>query len=161
MRRICRLSPDSKLKHGGWMRMILPIALLFASCSQQPADPSIPTGVFAGEGSGDRLCIAGEPGNYRGGLIIFGKGDVNCSATGRLEVKAANIALVPRGEGDCRIPLSIEGGVVRIGQVPAACSYYCGPGVMLAGNAFPLAGKAQTRDGSPATAVDLAGDPLC
>jgi hypothetical protein len=143
------------------MRLILPIALLLASCSQQPTEPSITTGVFAGEGARDRLCIAGEPGNYRGGLIIFGKGDVNCSAMGRVEIKAANIALVPRGEGDCRIPLLIDGGVIRIGQVPAACSYYCGPGAKLPGNAFPLASQAQTRDGSAAKAVDLAGDPLC
>ena len=147
------------------MRRFVPFALLLAACSQQPTDPSITTGVFAGEGSGDRLCIAGEPGNYRGGLIIFGQGigqgNVNCSATGRVEVTAGNISLVPRGEGDCRIPLLIENGVIRIGEVPAACSYYCGPGAKLPGNAFPLSGQAQTRDGSPATAVDLAGDPLC
>ena len=143
------------------MRRILPIALLIASCSQQPADPSIATGVFAGQGSRDRLCIAGEPGNYRGGLIIFGEGNVNCSATGRIEGKSANIVLVPRGEGDCRIPLLIDGDAIRIGQVPAACSYYCGPGAKLSGNAFPLVSAAQTRDGSPAKLVDLAGDPLC
>ena len=143
------------------MKPILPLALLLAACSQQPAEPTLTTGVFAGKGSGDRLCIAGEPGNYRGGLIVFGDGDVNCSASGRIEVADATLALVPRGEGECRIPLSIDGGAIRIGQVPAACSYYCGPGATLSGNAFSLASQAQTRDGSPAKAVDLAGDPLC
>jgi hypothetical protein len=145
------------------MRSILLMALVLASCSQaqQPAEPSIPTGVFAGQGSGDRLCIAGEAGHYRAGLIIYGKGAVNCSAVGRIEGEGTNMALVPRGEGDCRIPLSIDGDMMRIGTVPAACSYYCGPGAKLAGNAFSLANPAQTRDGSPAIAVDLAGDPLC
>ena len=135
------------------MRLILPLALLLAACSQQPAEPSLTTGTFAGDGR-DRLCLAGEPGNYRAGLITFGEGDANCSASGRIEIQGGQLALVPRGEGDCRIPLEIEGNVVRIGQVPAACSYYCGPGAA-------MAGKAYNRTDMSATAVDLAGDPLC
>ena len=135
------------------MRPILPLALLLAACSQQPADPSLTTGTFAGEGR-DRLCIAGEPGNYRGGLIAFGSGDINCSASGRIEEEGGQLALVPRGEGACRISLSIEGNIVRVGQVPAACSYYCGPGASLAGKSF-------NRSDMGSKAVDLAGDPLC
>ena len=135
------------------MRPILPFALLLAACSKQPAEPSLITGTFTGEGR-DRLCLAGEPGNYRGGLIAFGKGDANCSASGRIEIQDGQVALVPRGEGDCRIPLAIEGNVVRIGQVPAACSYYCGPGAA-------MDGKAYNRTNMGAAAVDLAGDPLC
>jgi hypothetical protein len=134
------------------MRPILPLAMLLAACSQQPAAPSLTTGTFAGEGR-DRLCIAGEPGNYRAGLIAFGPGDVNCSASGRIETEGG-LALVPRGEGDCRIPLTIEGNAIRIGQVPAACSYYCGPGAS-------MAGKTYNRADMGARAVDVAGDPLC
>ena len=135
------------------MRPLLPLALLLAACSQQPAETSIATGTFAGEGR-DRLCLAGEPGNYRGGLIAFGAGDVNCSASGRIETTGGSFALVPRGEGACRIPLTIAGNSVRIGQVPPACSYYCGPGATMAGKAF-------NRADMGAKVTDLAGDPLC
>jgi len=136
------------------MRAILPFFILLAACSQDQApSPSIATGNFGGEGR-DRLCIAGEPGNYRGGLIVFGAGDVNCSASGKVEAKGGQVSLIPRGEGACQIPIFIEGEVVRIGEVPAACSYYCGPQASMAGKTFK-------RAGASSTATDLAGDPLC
>ena len=135
------------------MRPVLPLALLLTACSQQPAEPSLTTGTFAGEGR-DRLCMAGEPGNYRAGLIAYGAGDSNCSASGRIELEGNTASLIPRGEGACRIPLTIDGNSVRIGQVPPACSYYCGPGAQMGGKAF-------NRADMGATAVDLAGDPLC
>jgi hypothetical protein len=135
------------------MRSILILALLLAACSKQPAEPSVSIGTFAGQGR-DRLCIAGEPGKYRAGLTAYGEGNVNCSASGRLEHREDGWALVPRGEGDCRIPVAIDGKVVRIGQVLAACAYYCGPGAAMAGKSFSQADM-------DAKAVDLAGDPLC
>ena len=135
------------------MRPVLPIALLLAACSQQPAEPSLATGNFAGQGR-DRLCIAGEAGNYRAGLIAFGPGDVNCSAAGRVELADDQVVLVPRGEGGCRIPLTIDGNSVRVGEVPAACAYYCGPGASMAGKTYNRADM-----GAPAT--DLADDALC
>lgn len=128
--------------------------MLLAACSQeQEPAPSIATGTFAGEAR-DRLCIAGEAGNYRAGLITFAADDVNCSASGRVEVQDGQITLVPRGEGACRIPLTIEGNTVRIGELPGACSYYCGPGATMAGISF-------NRANMGATVVDIAGDPLC
>lgn len=135
------------------MRRFLPWTLLLAACSQQPAEPSLTTGTFAGNGR-DRLCIAGDPGNYRGGLITYGEGDSNCSASGSIETEAGEFALIPRGEGPCRIGLVIEGDVVRIAEIPAACSYYCGPGVRMDGKSF-------RRAESSGAAVDLAGTPLC
>ena len=136
------------------MRRLLLLPLLLSACSQQPEPaPSVATGTFAGEGR-DRLCIAGEPGSYRGGVTAFGAGDINCSASGKIEMQAGQFFLVPRGEGDCRIPMTIEGNIVRIGDVPAACSYYCGPGASLAGRTF-------NRAEMGSKAVDLAGDPLC
>ena len=135
------------------MRKILPFALLLAACSDQSADPRLATGTFAGEGR-DRLCLAGEPGNYRGGLIAFGEGDVNCSASGKIEIQGDQLALVPSGEGECRIPLTVEGNLVRVGEVPASCSYYCGPGAT-------LSGKRYNRSDMGAAVTDLAGDALC
>ena len=136
------------------MRSLLPCIMLLAACSKEQASaPSISPGNSTGEGR-DRLCIAGEAGNYRGGLIAFGAGEVNCSASGKIESENGQISLLPRGEGGCRIPISIEGDTARIGEIPAACSYYCGPGASMAGKSF-------NRSGAGATATDLAGDPLC
>ena len=135
------------------MRRILLLVPLLAACSQEPSQLSLTTGTFAGDGR-DRLCIAGEPGTYRAGLIAYGQGNANCSAAGRLEKAASGWALVPRGEGDCRIPVEIDTNVVRIGEPPAACSYYCGPGAS-------LAAKTYNRADMGAKVVDFAGDPLC
>jgi hypothetical protein len=135
------------------MRPIFLLALLLAACSQQPAVPTLATGEFAGEGR-DRLCLAGEPGSYRAGLISYTTGEVNCSASGRIEGSGSNWTLFPKGEGECRIPLVIDGNSVRIGQVPATCSYYCGPGAAMAGKSFN-----RTDMGSKTT--DLGGEPLC
>jgi hypothetical protein len=135
------------------MKRIFLILPLLAACSQEPTEPSVATGTFVGEGR-DRLCIAGVPGAYRAGLIAYGQGDSNCSASGRLEPAGASWVLVPKGEGDCRIPVEMDGDSVRIGQPPAACAYYCGPGALLAGKGF-------NRADMGAKAVDIAGDPLC
>ena len=135
------------------MRTIIPVALLLASCSQQAENPSIPVGTYAGQGR-DRLCIAGEGGNYRAGLIAFGQGNTNCAASGRVMAEGGRYVLIPRGEGPCRIPLEIENNVVRVGQPPVACSYYCGPGA-------DMAGKIYSKADMGAKAVDFAGDPLC
>jgi hypothetical protein len=135
------------------MSRTLIFVLLLAACSQDEAKPSLATGTFAGEGR-DRLCIAGEPGAYRAGLIAYGQDNVNCMAAGRLQRAGAGWALIPTGEGDCRIPLSIDGNAIRIGQPQAACSYYCGPGVSMAARTYD-------RTDTAANATDLAGDPLC
>ena len=129
------------------------MALLLAACSQQAQNPSIPTGTYAGQGR-DQLCIAGDAGGYRAGLIAYGQGDVNCSAAGKLETAGSDWILIPKGEGPCRIPIEIQGNVVRVGQPPAACAYYCGPGATMAGRHY-------NRSDLGAKAVDLGGDPLC
>ena len=128
--------------------------LLLAACSGEAELPSLVTGEFAGHGR-DRLCIAGDKGNYRAGVIAYAPtGDANCSASGRLEPAGSGWALLPPGEGPCRIPLAIEGNSVRVGDLTEACSYYCGPGASMSGKAF-------NRADMGAKAVDLAGDPLC
>src|SRR5512139_1608445 len=135
------------------MKQLFPMLLILGACSQRTADQALTTGTFAGEGR-DRLCIAGEPGSYRGGLVVYGEGDINCSASGSIDTQGGKMALVPRGETSCSIPVAIEGNTVRVGEVPASCSYYCGPGASLAGKSF-------SRSDTASKAVDLAGDPLC
>ncbi|HVF37643.1 MAG TPA: hypothetical protein VNA29_06840 [Sphingomicrobium sp.] len=134
------------------MRAVIFIALSIAACSPEPTPPSLATGTFAGE-IRDQLCLAGEPGAYRAGLIVYGEADANCSASGRLDRSGNGWVLIPRGEGECRIPMEITGNIIRIGEPPAACSYYCGPNARMAGKNF-------TRTDVGA-AVDLTGDPLC
>jgi len=139
------------------MHKAILLIFLLSACRQEPAAPApaLATGSFAGDGR-DRLCLAGTAGSLRAGFIVFGDGDTNCSAAGRLERRGADWALTPRGEGEggCAIPLSIAGGVVTIGTAGDSCAYYCGPGARLAGKRFSL-----DRRAPPAT--DLAGDPLC
>ena len=132
---------------------------LLAACSSESAEPVLAAGLFVGEGR-DALCIAGTGSAQRAGFIVYGAGPENCSVRGRVAYDGGKWALVPSGEGECRIPLDVGGGRVSLGPAPAACAYYCGPGVAFAGKAFSRvdpSNAAATR----APMTDLAGDPLC
>jgi hypothetical protein len=142
------------------MRMILPLVALLAACSQESAPTGVSPGLFAGEGR-DALCIAGEPGNQRAGFIAYGDGETNCSARGRIEVEGGGFALVPQGEGDCRIPLTQSQTGVTLGKAPASCSYYCGPGAGFEGKSFRRASPGDEGAARTNPMVDFAGDPLC
>ena len=136
------------------MRCLLPLLMLaVASCSGPSVDPGTQSGSFRGAGR-DRLCIAGEGESRRVGVISYGKGDANCSAAGTLTKAGAEYALVPQGEGACRIGLSISGDTVKVMSVAGACAYYCAPDAALAGKVF-------RRDAAAKPVTDFAGDPLC
>ena len=135
------------------MRCFLFAVLCLAGCSQEAAAPELAIGTYVGEGR-SQLCIAGKGAEQRAGVISYGAGDANCSASGRLTRVGADWMLIPRGEGDCRIPFSARGNQVRIGVVPGSCAYYCGPGAALANRRFAL----QPNAGE---AADAFGDPLC
>jgi hypothetical protein len=162
---ICRLSLQLRFKHGAAMRF-LPSAVVFlalmllAACSNDPAEPVLAAGLFAGEGR-DALCIAGTGAEQRAGFIAYGIGEENCSARGRIEHEGGKWALVPSGENECRFPLEVSEGRISLGQGPASCSYYCGPGAAFAGKSFRRVdpGDATAAGRNPMT--DLAGDPLC
>jgi hypothetical protein len=132
--------------------LILPL-LSLAGCSPgSPAGP--PPGLLAGAGK-DRLCIAGAGEGARAGVIAYAAdGAANCSLSGTLQSRDGHLTLTPKGEGACQIPLTLAGDQIRIGNVPASCSYYCGPGATIGGKRF-------TRDAKATPAVDLAGDALC
>ena len=122
--------------------------------------PGVSAGLFAGEGR-NALCIAGAAGDLRGGFIVYGSGNENCSARGRIVDDGAGFALVPQGEGDCRIPLTQDAAGVTLGNSPASCSYYCGPGATFDGTAFRPVGSGDAAATASNPMVDFAGDPLC
>lgn len=136
------------------MRFIMPV-LSFALAACSASAPSGPApGTFAGVGK-DRVCIAGEGGELRAGLIAYAAdGAANCSLAGKLESRDDQLTLTPKGEGACQLALTLAGDKVTIGNVSASCSYYCGPGATITGKSF-------ARDGKATPAVDLAGDALC
>ena len=125
------------------------LVLVLAACSPEAAEAPSESLLYAGEGR-DRLCISGQ----RGGLIVYGDGNANCSARGRVERSADRLVLLPDGDSDCRIEGKLDGDRLALGKRAAACDYYCGPGADYAGKGFSRSTRA-----SPA--VDFAGDPLC
>ncbi len=130
--------------------MRLPPALfLLAACSPEAPAPRTENLLYAGAGR-DRLCVDGQ----RGGLIVYGKGDANCSARGRVERSGDKLILIPEGDSDCRIPAELNGDSLRLGRRSPACAYYCGPDA-------DYAGKVLAKNASASPAVDFAGDPLC
>ena len=134
--------------------LLLFAALLSGACSrEQAAAPEVPKGVFAGAGR-NAVCISVEGSALRAGVIAYGEGELNCSASGRLEVANGAPALVPSGESECRFPLAFAGETVTIAAMPAGCAYYCAPGATLAGRSFKRSPDAKR-------ATDFAGDPLC
>ncbi len=139
------------------------LGLLLAGCNRgdQPANAEQPSGgqppaaaailTFAGEGR-DRLCLNER--ESRAAFVTYGQGDMNCTAQGALQGSGETLAIVPDGDGSCRVPVSRTGDTVRLGGASAACAYYCGPTASYAGRTF----KATP---APVPVTDLAGEPLC
>ena len=128
---------------------IIALVLLLTACSPEGAEPPTERLAYAGEGR-DRLCIAGE----RFGFILFGDGDVNCSARGRIKRTGDRLAMVPDGDPDCSIEATQAGDQLRFGARSDAGAYYCGPGA-------DFTGRTLTKSESEMPVVDFAGDPLC
>lgn len=127
---------------------ILPF-LLLSACSPEAADPPAERLLYAGQGR-DRLCVAAP----RGGFVVYGQGNANCSARGRIERSGDRLVLIPDGDPDCRIEARLSGGRLAFGPRADACAYYCGPGA-------DYAGKVLAKSATASPAVDFAGDPLC
>lgn len=144
------------------MRSVPALFLLLAACSggtpRETGGPQAPPlGEFAAA-TGARLCIAFVGDSLRAGLFVPALGsNANCSMAGRIERAAAGWALVPQGEGGCRIGLKRglqrDGNGLRTAPAPAACAYYCGPGANLTEQHFSPAASG--------AATDIAGARLC
>ena len=116
--------------------LLLPLAIL-ASCSPAKDDvPLLKPGTYFGAGR-DAACVIGDKAPQQFAFIAFaGEGDANCAAEGRIERDGQGWEFVPKGEGPCRIPVTVTGNQLAIGSLPADCSYYCGPGAALEGRQF-------------------------
>ena len=142
------------------MRLITLSMLLLAACSKTQPTPPDATQLFAGEGR-NALCLSGPAEQQRGGFIVYGGGDSNCSAQGRIERAGAGFALIPSGEGACRIAFTITADRLLLGPVEPSCAYYCGPGAGFGGARF---GRVTSSDATAAAnnpMTDFAGEPLC
>ncbi|MDP4538491.1 hypothetical protein Q9K01_02495 [Qipengyuania sp. DY56-A-20] len=156
-----------------YLRITAPLLiLLLAACGGKEAvDPvgtAELTGLYLGDGEGkqqDRICMVKAPsGAVRFGIVTLELDRAACSGIGRIEQgrveqSGAELRLVMAGEEDCVVPASVSGTRVTLAaSVPEGCSYYCGPGAMLAGKSFE---KTQDSLEGAMSADDLVGNPLC
>lgn len=124
------------------MRFLILLSLIIAGCGDQAprADgtPTLKVGHYFEQGARrGRFCVHPGEGPQRATFITFArKGDTNCSASGTIRVEGQAMLFVPKGETECRIPLELQGDQLTLRPAPAACAYYCGPGVELGGQAF-------------------------
>lgn len=142
------------------MRLMTLSMLLLAACSKTQPTPQDATQLFAGEGR-NALCLTGAAEQQRGGLIVYGGGDSNCSARGRIERAGARFALIPSGEGACRIAFSINVDRLLLGPVEPSCAYYCGPGAGFGGARFERVNSSDATAAANSPMTDFAGEPLC
>ena len=145
------------------MRAIgLSALLALAACGGSDDRDNAPVSTGPGEGLGpafyqfaDRsgLCAASD---NSAALIVYGEDDANCMVEGRIETADDGaMALVPRGDGQCRIPIEDLGQSIRLGDGGDSCAYYCGGGAQYAGREL-IKNWDETPD-----LRDAAGDPLC
>jgi len=140
------------------MRFTYLLILLLAACSdqasQQPADLSVDTGTYAGQGR-DRLCLAKSAQTWTIGVVTYGGGDFNCTFRGKVRTAEHGMLAEAAADPACKLVITPDGSTLRI-EVPdkKACEYYCGPGATLADRSFK-------HDNAATPAVDFAGEPLC
>jgi hypothetical protein len=144
------LQPKAEKRMASAMYRALPILLVVAGCSSEPQRMA-----DTWRSGRDGLCLVGEGGALRAGLIAYGPGNANCSLTGTATRTDDKLVITPRGERACRVEIALNGDTAVIGPRSPACAYYCGPGT-------DSSGRTLQRSGEPAQKVtDLAGDPLC
>lgn len=124
--------------------------LLAAACSPEPQQVA-----QSWRNGRDGLCLAGEEGSLRAGLIAYGTGDVNCSLAGKAERAGDKLTIAPAGDSRCRVEVMLAGDQARIGPLNRTCAYYCGPGADFSNRVL------QQSPAAPAKITDLVGDPLC
>ncbi|MCJ7420640.1 hypothetical protein [Sphingomicrobium astaxanthinifaciens] len=142
------------------MRIIWGGALVLAltGCANEaddgaPETAALEAALYAAQDGRSGLCVGA--GNAASFILYADEGDANCMAEGRVEGDGDELAFVPRGDEQCRIPLSIEGKVARLDAGNAACDYYCG------GDARLDARELVADHDAAVDPVDPAGEAIC
>lgn len=128
----------------------LPLLLILAACSQEPERTA-----QAWQKGRDGLCLAGDGETLRAGLVVYGADNANCSLAGSAARTGDTLVITPKGEGPCRVEVTLTGETAVIGRRSPACAYYCGPGADYSGRKLRKSGSAIGK------VADLAGDRLC
>ena len=151
----------------GWSAAVA--ACFLAGCGGNGADSGgaagsgAVSGLYAqteGEHRG-QLCLVereGRAGSF--GVITWGRGDANCSASGAVRRDGSKLTLLLDGDESCAIEAQFEDSVVRVtsGLSGECARYYCAGGASLDGAQFF---RSELGNEGAAKERDLAGDPLC
>jgi hypothetical protein len=168
------VAPDTET---GMRKLLLPAALLAASCGQggaparnestaAPVTPRAPvqtatlTGLYeSGSTPPSQLCITEAGRAARFGLVIRRNGRPGCSGAGTAVRNGAILRLTMSGDSPCTIDAAIQGGRVTFpAGLPSTCSYYCAPGIVMGSTPFEKTGDTSE---DALRARDSVGDRLC
>ena len=158
-------------------KMLLLASFLAAACGQEEGRPrndgqaALPTagtpvqtatltGLYeTGSTPPSQLCIAEQGRAARFGLVIRRNGRPGCSGAGTATRAGPTLRLAMSGDSPCAIEARLEGGRVTFpASLPASCSYYCAPGIVMGSTVFEKTGGTQA---DAQRARDSVGDPLC
>jgi hypothetical protein len=126
-----------------------------------PVQTATLTGLYEGGGAGQRsqLCMIGDGGRARFGLVVRSGADLGCSGSGTASREGGRLRLVMAGSESCTIDAQLDGTRLTFAadQAPG-CSYYCSPGARFAGTRLDKIGGSEA---DARRAQDLVGGPLC
>ncbi len=106
-----------------------------------------------------QMCIVEADGADRFGLVVWGSNMHSCSGSGSVRREGNVMRLSMAGDSACTIDATISGTTVKMpANVPAGCSYYCGPRAKLTGVELTQTG---TKRADAMRAKDLVGESLC
>ncbi len=150
--------------------LFLFLPMLLTACSQPASDGAGAGMVEAGSVAGlyekpgissvpDRICITGEGGTARFGMVTQGQAGRSCSAKGHAQRTGRSLALRIEGSPDCAVSATMSAtGLTLDGARGAECVYYCGRDAAFGSGAFTKTG---TSEVDIRKVVDLVGEPLC
>lgn len=114
---------------------IMPLLLALSACgSGGDGDGGDATGAALGSFSdGERSGFCSRDDGSVAFILYDDDSDANCMAEGRVEGEGGELAFVPRGDEQCRIPMTLDGDALAFGALDESCRYYCGGDTELEG----------------------------
>ncbi len=128
--------------------------------ARAPVQTATLTGLYESAGTPpSQLCITEQGRAARFGLVIRRNGRPGCAGAGTAVRNGATLRLTMSGDSPCTIDAAVDGRRVTFpAGLPATCSYYCAPGIVMGGTPF---GKTGGTPADAARARDAVGDRLC